>query len=87
MAYSFVWTKEAACDLRALDLVLVKRVVRKILWLERQANPLLRARVLRQPAIGDVRFRIGDYRLIGILKESAREIVIVKIGHRRKVYL
>lgn len=32
------------------------------------------------------RIRIGDYRVIYIIDKIRKEIVIIKIGHRREVY-
>lgn len=86
MAYRFVLLQQAAKDLRALDHSIGRRIVQKLHWLEKQDNPLSTARRLREPAAGDIRFRVGDYRLIGIIDETTKCIVIVKIGHRRSIY-
>lgn len=86
MAYRFVLLQQAAKDLRALDHSISRRIVRKLRWLEKQDDPLSTAKRLREPAAGDIRFRVGDYRLIGVIDEAAQCIVIVKIGHRRSIY-
>ena len=87
MGFELVLTKKARQDLEALDPSVSKRIVQKLLWWQRQADPLAHARQLKESAAGDVRFRVGDYRLIAVIKKAKRQVVIVKIGHRREIYL
>ncbi|TAK03884.1 type II toxin-antitoxin system RelE/ParE family toxin [Patescibacteria group bacterium] len=87
MAFKLVLTTQAEKDLRSLDHAVARRIVHKLVWLGKQSNPSAFAKRLREPAAGDVRFRVGDYRLIGIVNASAKRIEIVKIGHRREIYL
>ena len=87
MGFEMVLTKKARQDLKELDPSVAKRIVQKLLWWQRQDDPLVYARRLKEPAAGDVRFRVGDYRLIAVVKKAKRQIVIVKIGHRREIYL
>ncbi|MBI4478399.1 MAG: type II toxin-antitoxin system RelE/ParE family toxin [Acidobacteria bacterium] len=39
---------------------------------------------LTNPAIGQYRFRVGDYRIVFDLSEST--LVIVAVGHRKDIY-
>ena len=87
MAYKFVLTKQAAGDLRNMDRTTARRIIKKLMWFQKQANPLLFAKRLREPAAGDIRFRVGDIRLIALINEKQKRIEIVRIGHRRDVYL
>ena len=47
-------------------------------------DPLKYAVKLTDPAIGQYRFRIGDYRIVFDL--SADTIVILAVGHRKDIY-
>ncbi len=87
MGFRIVLSVEAKNDLDQLDLKIAKRIIKKLIWLNEQPDPQKLARILRQPATGDLRFRVGDYRLIAILKIKEKMIIIVQIGHRSKVYL
>ena len=86
MASDLILTKQAAKDLEGLPEDVARRLVQKLLWFSRQGNPTKFGKRLREPAAGDLRFRIGDYRAIAIIEEKTQRIVIVKIGHRRGIY-
>ena len=74
MVYKFVLTKQAATDLRSLEKETVKRILKKLIWFEKQSEPLHYAKRLREPAAGDVRFRIGDYRAIALINHKQKRI-------------
>lgn len=86
MGYSIVLTRKAKKDLDVLGVPVAVVIVRKLRWLSGLDDPLSRAKPLTEPAAGDVRFRIGDYRAIAIVQRDERRIVIVRIGHRSEVY-
>ncbi len=86
MAYSLILTKQAAKDLKNLDHQTAKRIVRKLLWFEKQRDPVSFAKALMDSESGDVRFRIGDYRAVAVVRAQKKLIIIVAIGHRREVY-
>lgn len=87
MGLEIVLTKDAEKDLQSLDLVTAKRIVKKLLWWQKQKDPLVYTRPLREPSAGDVRFRLGDYRLVALVNHKKNRLEIVKIGHRREIYL
>lgn len=87
MAFRFILSNCAEKDVRSLDEVTAKQILKKLVWFERQTNPIRFAKHLRESAAGDLRFRIGDYRAIGVVHQKEKVIEIVKIGHRRNVYL
>ncbi len=87
MGYNIVLSKNAAKDIRALDNAVAKRLIKKIIWLEKQDQPLHFGKNLQQSPVGDFRFRVGDYRLIAVVHEKEKVIEIIRIGHRRDVYL
>ena len=86
MAYDFVVLPDAEKQLRAMGLPLTRRILNKLLWIAKQSQPMRYAVRLHHSKIGDVRFRIGDYRVIAILDDEKRRLAIVAIGHRREIY-
>lgn len=86
MEYVFEWSTQAQEDLESLDHTVAQRMVKKLAWFARQPDPLKFAVRLRPPAIGDARFRIGDYRIIVVVNEKNKKIVIAAVGHRREIY-
>lgn len=50
-------------------------------------NPRILGKSLTGKTFGEyIRFRVGDYRLIGQIKDAEIMIVVLRIGHRREVY-
>lgn len=81
--YRLVYTKPAVKDINKLDSVAKKRLKKAM---ERfVANPQYFGKKLVDPKLGEFRFRIGDYRIIFDIKD--RDIVILRVGHRREIYL
>ncbi|MBU0540283.1 type II toxin-antitoxin system RelE/ParE family toxin [Patescibacteria group bacterium] len=86
MAYEFRLSSDAEKQLHGLERQLAKRILKKIAWIAQQKNPMRHAIPLHHPKIGDVRFRVGDYRVIAVLDTEPDVVMIVAIGHRRDVY-
>lgn len=86
MAFELSFTDKALEDLDCLDKTTAKRLIKKLVWIMNQRDPFLFGVKLTDPSIGDVRFRVGDYRMIGVVNYKKKKIVIVAIGHRRDVY-
>lgn len=86
MAYKIIVHVKAEDDLTRIDRAIALRIIRKLQWIKCQENSIQYGKRLTDPAIGDIRFRIGDYRAIAIIQEKRKTIIIVKIGHRKDVY-
>ncbi|MFA6161113.1 MAG: type II toxin-antitoxin system RelE/ParE family toxin [Patescibacteria group bacterium] len=86
MEFDLSFTDKALKDLDNLDKTTAKRLLKKLIWITKQNNPLSLATKLTDTSIGDVRFRIGDYRAIGIVNYKSKKIIVVAIGNRRDVY-
>ncbi len=86
MAHEFRFLPDAEKQLHALDRPTARRIVKKLLWIAGQERPLRFATFLHNPKIGDVRFRIGDYRATALVDEKKKRIAIAAIGHRRDIY-
>ena len=82
MSYTILYTKTAFNDIKKLDLVVKKRIKKKIEYFS--DDPIVHAKKLIEFSIGSYRWRIGDYRIIfDIDKEN---IVILRVKHRKESY-
>ena len=84
MGYKIVFTDEAMKDLGDLDKKTLSRIIKKLGWFARQDNPLDFSKRLQYDAIGQYRFRIGDYRVIFDCEKE--NIKILRVGHRSTIY-
>jgi len=80
--YKVVLTQRALRDLKRLNRLAKKEILNKLA--EYSKEPLEYARKLVNPKIGTYRFRIGDYR--AIFDIEGKDIVILRIGHRKDIY-
>lgn len=86
MGFELVISKKAAKDLEHIDFVIALRIVKKLHWFSRQIDIGSFVVIMKERASGDVRFRIGDYRAIGVWNATQTVMTIVAIGHRREIY-
>lgn len=70
-------------DLASLDKV-VKEKIRTSIERKLMINPLLYGIPLRNSLRNLRRLRVGDYRIVFLLKEG--EVFILAIGHRKDIY-
>ncbi len=82
MAYKLVYTDRAVKDINKLDIIARRRLKKALEKLS--ISPLKYSTKLINSKIGEYRFRVGDYRVIFDL--VGREIVILRVGHRREIY-
>lgn len=82
MAYRLVYTERAARDIRKLDVVARKRLKKALEKL--REKPIECSTKLINPKVGDYRYRVADHRVIFDL--IGRDIVILRVGHRRDIY-
>jgi mRNA-degrading endonuclease RelE of RelBE toxin-antitoxin system len=86
MAYKFIVLPDAEKQIREFEPSIAKRIIKKLAWISQQEFPLRFATPLHNASIGDIRFRIGDYRAIALVDEKKKRIVIAVVGHRKEVY-
>lgn len=59
-------------------------------WIEKNLvdcdNPRARGKALTANRTGQWRYRIGDYRLICLIKDNELIILAMTVGHRREIY-
>jgi mRNA interferase RelE/StbE len=86
MGFKLMLEKKATKDLEQLDPLVARRIIKKLRWFIEQPDLSPFIVKMKQPASGDVRFRIGDYRAVGIVVEKQSLLVILSIGHRSEIY-
>ncbi len=82
MNFKLVYTKRAVKDIQSLDNNIKKRIGKTLI--RHKEDPLKKAEKLTDFAFGTYKFRIGDYRIIFDIED--KDIVILRIGHRREIY-
>lgn len=86
MGFELVISKKAVKDLERMDFTIAARIVKKLRWFSQQKEIEPFIVIMKERASGDVRFRIGDYRAIGVWNQFQTGVTIVAIGHRREIY-
>lgn len=82
MQYSLLYTKTAVKDIKKLDIVAQKRLKKKLELLA--SDPLHYSKKLVHSDLGTYRYRVGDYRIVFDLE--GKDIIILRVGHRREIY-
>lgn len=82
MVYKLIYTNKAVKDIKKLDIVAKKRMKKA---LEKFSHrPFYFAKKLTNSKLGEFRYRVGDYRIIFDIKD--KNIIILRISHRRNIY-
>ena len=87
MSYSVETTPRFDKEFKKLD-----RYTQKMIkaWIVKNLvgcdNPRIHGKALTANRTGQWRYRIGDYRLICLIKDNELFILAMTIGHRREVY-
>lgn len=82
MTYQLLYTKSAFNDIKKLDIIVKKRIKKKIE--EYSLNPVSNVKKLINTAIGAYRWRVGNYRIVFDIDDN--KIIILRIGHRSEIY-
>ena len=83
MSYHVVLKRSAEKELNALYGTFFERIKTKLLTLEEQPRPFGVQKLHGQEAY---RVRIGDYRILYLIDDTARRVDIISIAHRREAY-
>ena len=81
-----ILTPEAQQDIRRLDPSLQTRILDKLAWMGQNDRFLRHQSLQGQEWQGCFKYRVGDYRIIYTMNQSAEELTVLKVGHRRGVY-
>lgn len=87
LSWTIEYTETARTQLRKLDRPAARRILDYMS--ERVAeldDPRSTGRALAGPLGGLWRYRTGDYRVLCEIQDGALLILVVRIGHRRRVY-
>ena len=84
--FRVILTPEAQQDIRHLDPSLQTRTLDKLAWIGENARFLRHEALQGREWEGCLKYRVGDYRIIYTMNQSAQELTILKVGHRRQVY-
>jgi len=82
MPYQLLYTSLAQKDIKKLDSVAKKRLKSKLELLK--TDPVYYSKKLVHSDLGTYRYRVGDYRIIFDL--HGKDIVTLRVGHRREIY-
>jgi mRNA-degrading endonuclease RelE of RelBE toxin-antitoxin system len=85
--FQFQFSSYGEKDFSSFARSLQKRILSKLEYFEKSGDPLLFAKKLTG-LDNKYRFCVGDYRII-VSKQDSKTLIILlilKIGHRRKVY-
>lgn len=85
MSWKIIFTKRAEKDLKSLSLE-VKKLIAKAINTKLLPNPDLALIPLKGKLKGIYKFRVGTYRILCEKRSETVVIVVVKIGHRKKIY-
>ena len=88
MAWKIELERAAEKDLDQLDTPVAKRILsflfRRVALLD---DPRSVGEALQGPDLGKYwKYRVGDYRIIARIEDQRIRILIVRIGHRSRVY-
>lgn len=88
MSYTLKISTSAKKDLKNLDDVTKRRIIKKLKFYIAQDNPLSFAKRLTDYRDGDYRWRIGHYRVVFdvIVQGSSSTILLLRVQHRSQVY-
>lgn len=85
--YRVVFTEQAKKQFSKLDHFTQRMILQ---WIEKNlegcSDPRAHGKALSANRIGQWRYRIGDYRILALIKDNELIILVIKIGHRREVY-
>ncbi|HEY6332339.1 MAG TPA: type II toxin-antitoxin system RelE/ParE family toxin [Blastocatellia bacterium] len=82
--YRITITARAERDIKKLERSIKNRVVAAIMTLETNPRPPGCAKI--QSEEGVWRIRIGDWRVGYLVDDSAKEVTIIRVCHRREFY-
>jgi mRNA interferase RelE/StbE len=84
--YRVLISAEAQSDMLRLGHATQARILNRLRWIGDNVEHLPHATMQGEEWRGCFRYRVGDYRIIYLLDRSARELTVLRVGHRRDVY-
>ena len=84
MSYSIRYVSSAAKTLRKLDKPAARRLLASIGQLAEDPRP--QGSIQLKGGGGELRIRVGDYRIIYDVYDGELLVLVLHLGHRREVY-
>lgn len=84
MNYQLEISGKAKKDLKSMDKVIQKRIIKKLKFFMSQEDPISFAATLVNRKDGDYRWRVGHYRVV--FDKNDDVILLLRIQHRSEVY-
>ena len=82
MTFEIIWSLSATQQLKKLDRSIAKRIFNAVSKLQQNPTRWVR-RIVNSPYY---RLRVGNYRVIVDIHENELRVLVVKVGHRKKIY-
>ncbi len=87
MAWQIRFTETAEKQLAKLDSQIKKRIIEYLnIKIAQSENPMGFGDSLKENLTGLWKYRVGSYRIICEIQEEQIVILILRIGHRSKIY-
>lgn len=86
MAYEITYTRGVIKQLKKLDPAAARRVLDYMDDIGTLDDPRVRGKGLTGDRQGIWRYRVGDYRILCNIDDTAVTILILDAGHRRHIY-
>ncbi|MCP4115129.1 MAG: type II toxin-antitoxin system RelE/ParE family toxin [Desulfobacteraceae bacterium] len=85
MAYKIKYIPEALKQLSKLDKTVAKNIIEYMK--KRTEDPTGSGKPLRKDLKGYWRHRVGNYRVVSCIEDDTLTVLVIRIGHRKDVYL
>jgi len=87
MPWKVEFEREAEKELDQIDRQHAKRILKYLFErIEGMDDPRRFGEALKQNLSGFWKYRVGNYRIICDIQEETMTVLVVRIGHRKKVY-
>jgi mRNA interferase RelE/StbE len=83
--WSVSYTAEAIRSLSRMDSRIAKRIRSKVLALARDPNAP-NNNIKKLTGVEGFRLRVGDWRVVYVLRHQALTVIVIRVGHRSEVY-
>lgn len=82
MVFEIIWSENAVIELKKIDRIVAKKIFLKVGSL--RENPYRNVKKLA--GLPYFRLRAGDYMIILDINEDILTVLVLKVGHRSKIY-
>lgn len=80
--FQIIWSESAEKELKKIDRAVAKQIYNKVSELKENPNRNIK-KIVGSPYF---RLRVGDYRVIIDIQKEDLRVLILKVGHREKIY-